>query len=1156
MMVSTPSALGLSKKSVYVRAFLVFVVGLCLSISASYFVLQFQDEQNKKRLLQDANEYVHALSRELDRKANILSPLSGQFHLEKKKPTREDVTKALQELSPLLGGLSYDDGFSYLAWAPTWLGRSKATFKDIVALEDWQQERTGRFIMSHLQKWHFNTTRPVQKEGAVFGFDHNEKRGEFYLVIGQPFFQQFQLLGSSNEAQQFPQGYLLGWLDIAKLIRKSWDGLRNPNNLISLKITKSPQLDEYLLYHSGLVESQTLEKIQKIFSTAQSHSFTLAGMHMELSLLPLNKKQIGFYQDLHWITLALGVASTLIWCLMVALMGHHKHTSEYSRNSLEDYGRKLADETHQRQVVEDVLRMNEARWHYVVDNLPIALFAVDYDGMFTLGEGRGLEALGLKAAQVEGNSIFDVFKDYPLIINICRECLGGEERRETFLINHHWVDMRFTPVIQPNGGFDGMICVASDVTEEYRVQERLDKANLHLQGLMDNLPTGVAFVRSGVIQWCSQRLEEMFGYEPGKLAGRAPEILYNEVESYRDIENRARAKLLNNELVEFNTVFRRNEGGRFYGDLIGRAVDEKNYHAGTMWVIQDLTKILEEEKYRRLSKTVFDNVTEGVMVTNGATEITFTNNAFKSITGYSDHETLGKKPSFLSSGKHDRSFYQKMWTTINEIGTWSGEIWNRRKNGETYLEWLTITALQDDEGAIEEYVAVFSDITKYRQSQEELRYQASYDKLTGLPNRQLLEDRFHQACAQATREDKPFAFVYLDVDNFKFFNESLGHDYGDMILKEIAQRLDGAMRSVDTIARIGSDEFILLLVGTGEEDTVSRAVTHLLSRVKEPFKLPELPEEITISASCGIAIYPDDATEYSELIRKADAALYHAKETERGIFMFFTEDMNVRVKERLMLENKLRRAIEAEEFTLYYQPKVIAETGEITGAEALIRWVDPELGIIGPDKFIPVAEETGLIVPIGEWVFRTACAQMKKWKDMGLSITNVAVNLSGRQFSKPDLAADLMAIMEEEQADPKMLEIEITESFIASSQSSMVESLAVLSKKGVKLSVDDFGTGYSSLSYLHRFPLDIMKIDRSFIMNIKEGEDDTSEKLAKAVIAIGKSMNLKIVGEGVENDTQLEFLRENGCDYIQGYYFSKPVPADEFEKLLQEGATL
>ncbi len=1161
-MTRQPSDRLMSRKAQSLRALAVFALGLMLTGSLSYFIYQIQSDRQIESQKALAAHYALDLERDLTKRVHTIAPIVDQVLIEQKRPSRELVMSRLTGLDQILGNFSHPNGFSFLSWVPVWVGRNQNGDRDIVALESWHKEEVVTFIGENQHQWEEQISKPRKKQGRLIGVDFIEKQGGGFFVVGHPFFQQIDLIGSGlnnpKEEKQFPLGFLVGWLDIAQVMRSSWDVNRNPDYLIYLNTGHAGDENKIIAYQAGIVEIIDSSKMHPRADDGQRFDFSLGGKDLSLTLVPLMDPKQSFLKNWHWVVFCIGFTGTAMWSLFL-MRGRRIPAQKNSHDQplwADDINRRLASETAQRRVVEDVLRVNEARWHYVVDNLPVALFAVDTSGMFTLGEGKGLEALGLKAGLVEGNSIYEIFGENTDLINAMRECLGGEEVHDTFQIHRHFFDMRLSPVLTPDGDFEGMICVATDITVEHQMQERLDKVNLHLRGLMENVPTGVAFVKGGVIQWCSRRLEEIFGYDNKELTGRSPEILYATTQSFRKTEEDARAKLLKRQIFNSKTLFKAKDLTRFIGEMTGRLVDPNNLQAGTMWVIQDLSDHLAEETERRHSQAVFDNIIEGVVICNADKQILSVNKAFTTITGYTEKEVLGRNPSLLRSERHDVSFYRAMWQAIDEDHEWEGEIWNKRKNGELYLQWAMIKALVNDAGVVQEYIGVFSDITKHRQTQERLSYQANYDQLTGLPNRHLLADRFHQGAAQLMREGKKLSLVYLGLDNFKYLNESLGHDCGDHILKIIADRLDSTLRSSDTVARIGGDEFVMLLMGVGEEDAAARIVANISMQISLPIDIPDHEDDIVMSASCGIAIFPEDGESLADLTRKADSAHDHAKKTERGMFKFFTEEMNEKAQERLLLEHKLRRAIDQDHLVLYYQPKLDVNTREIYGAEALIRWIDPELGMIGPDRFIPIAEETGLIIPIGEWVFKSACAQFKKWHDEGLPISNVAVNLSGRQFTKPDLANDLIAIIHEEKMDPNCLEIEITESFIANNDAGTVKALNMFSQLGVKLSVDDFGTGYSSLNYLHRFPLDVMKIDRSFIMNIAEENMSVSSNLAKAVIAIAHSMDLKIVGEGVENEVQLDFLKMNGCDFVQGFYFSKPLPVDEFEMLLRDGGKL
>ncbi|NVK17678.1 MAG: EAL domain-containing protein [Methylocystaceae bacterium] len=1150
------ASLSLRNKT-WIKAALVFAIGVALTIVVSVFVHNLQEDRIYATNKALTAEYLHALERELGRKSRYLSSVASQVVISTTEDRHQDIVRKLDQLSYLTTNVSDERGIDFMGFIPLTGGFQASSGKDLITADPSNKKYVLDFLKSQKSLWKVKEIVPLKNETVILGWDKKGSTNARFLVMAHPFFQDFAVGSDMEGGRHYPMGYVVVWVDVGQILKRSWDEKRMPDNLLDLQIGVDTGDKLYVSYQSGLVEVSDQPDKKLIQTPGHSIQFNMLGNLAILEFLSLKTRQGDLFSYFHWGVLVIGVFSTALWSLMAIRVEKYQTSDDSTHTIMDDVSQKLADETAQRRVVEDVLAMNRARWHFIVDNLPVALFAVERSGMFTLGEGRGLSALGLEPGKVEGNSIYEVFKDNPELIGIMRESLSGEERQEMIQINRHWFDIRFSPVVTADGSFDGMICVATDVTGEQNIRARLDKVNLHLRGLMDNVPTGIAFIRGGIIQWNSRALEEIFGYDHDALKGRSPEILYDDVDVFKKLEVEARKDLQERNSFIRKVLFRRPDKSRFMAEITGRLVDWSNTRAGTLWVIQDLTRYLEDEKERRLSKTVFDNVVEGVMVMDSSKDIIQINKAFSSITGYRESDVLGQKPALLKSDKHDESFFENMWDVLDQKGEWEGEMWNRRKNGQTYLSWMNISVLRDEQGNVEEYVSVFNDITSHRETQEQLNYQSNYDLLTGLPNRHLLADRFTQVAAQAKREQKSFSLIYMDLDNFKYLNESLGLEVGDFIIKTIAQRLDKTLRSVDTVARISGDEFIILLVGAGGEEAASRVVGNLAMAISQPIEVQSHEDDILMSASCGIALYPKDGTSLAELTPKAEAAMHRAKEIERGLFMFFTEDMNTRAQERLQLETKLRKALDNDEFELYYQPKVHLETGEVFGAEALIRWNNPELGMVGPDRFIPIAEETGLIVPIGEWVFKTACQQLKKWQDGDHQFINVAVNLSGRQFTKPDLAHDLISIINDSEIDPSSLEVEITESFIASSETGVVDALNLLSNIGVQLSVDDFGTGYSSLNYLHRFPLDIMKIDRSFIMHIgEESQEATTLNLAKAVIAIAKSMNLKIVGEGVETEAQLTFLRENGCDLMQGYYFSKPLPVGEFENLLKSKRTL
>ena len=578
--------------------------------------------------------------------------------------------------------------------------------------------------------------------------------------------------------------------------------------------------------------------------------------------------------------------------------------------------------------------------------------------------------------------------------------------------------------------------------------------------------------------------------------------------------------------------------------------------AAQLELINDFSRItgLAVQKVRaatalRQAGAVFESTRDGIFITDLDAQIVAVNRAFSSISGYSEFEAIGQTPRMLQSGRHDASFYQAMWMAVLDSGNWQGEVWNRRKNGELYQQLLTISTVRNEAGKPSHYVAVMTDISQLKRSEAKLDYLAHHDPLTDLPNRLLMQSRIQHAIERAARSRCHLALLFIDLDRFKNVNDSLGHPAGDELLAAIAKRLRSRLREVDTLARLGGDEFVLLIEEMSVPEDAAIVAQMLIDLLSAPFSLSQ-GREIYIGASIGISVFPDDGRNVTELIQHSDVAMYQAKEAGRGAFRFYTEAMSRAAQDRLHLDTRLRRALERGEFTLHYQPQVDMASGRLTGAEALVRWIDPEEGVISPARFIPVAEETGLIVPIGEWVLRTACAQVRAWRDAGHALT-VAVNLSARQLQQADLAQRVAALMEEFGVGPDWLEFELTESMLAGEQAATEMRLRELKALGIALSIDDFGTGYSSLAYLKRFPIDVLKIDQSFVRDIPHDRNDM--EIAATIIAMAHTLKLRVVAEGVETPEQLAFLKERDCDSWQGYLFSKPLPGEEFAMRFLQG---
>ncbi|MDX8396978.1 MAG: EAL domain-containing protein, partial [Mariprofundaceae bacterium] len=561
-------------------------------------------------------------------------------------------------------------------------------------------------------------------------------------------------------------------------------------------------------------------------------------------------------------------------------------------------------------------------------------------------------------------------------------------------------------------------------------------------------------------------------------------------------------------------------------------------------------KALEEKLH--LSSALFEHSLDAVMVTNADQMIEAVNPAFVETTGYSEAEALGATPSILSSGLHDKAFYQAMWQEISEHGVWVGEIRNKRKNGQLFQEWLKIIEIKNNVGEITHYVANFSNISSSSTGMQRFYYLAHYDSLTGLPNRALFHERLKSELKNAARRKSILAVLFMDLDHFKNINDTLGHGIGDELLKEVAKRLSGCTRDNDLISRQGGDEFTGILMDLNHAEDAARVAKNIIDALSQPVVIGS--HQLFVTSSVGISVYPDDGTDMETLIKHADSAMYQAKESGRNNFQFYTKKLHAASKRRFELEAQLRHAIENDEFEVVYQPQVNVQTGSLRGMEALLRWNNAELGMVSPAEFIPVAEEVGLIVPIGKWVLRTACAQCKAWRDQGYPKLLVAVNLSSRQFCEPNFLNMLIEVIFETKISPRQLELELTEGIIMKSDTATVRTLNEINECGVHLSVDDFGTGYSSMSYLKRFPLDKLKIDKSFIDNLTTDSDD--EAIVTAIISLSKSLKLTVVAEGVELEEQRQWLKANGCDVIQGYFYSKPLSADKFEQFMQKNIAL
>ncbi|MGA2429024.1 MAG: EAL domain-containing protein [Candidatus Acidiferrum sp.] len=719
-----------------------------------------------------------------------------------------------------------------------------------------------------------------------------------------------------------------------------------------------------------------------------------------------------------------------------------------------------------------------------------------------------------------------------------------KSREELRFKNGKTFDRYSAPLVDSTRRYWGRIWYFRDITEQKRMEDRLRRLAAIVESSDDAI---IGKALDGTIQTWNGGAERMYEYSAAEVIGKPISILFPHGQPDEISTNLEKVK--RDEIVmHFKTVREKKGGKQIQIDLtVSPIYDASGGVVGVSTIARDITERVKSEERLRLWSRVLAQSTEGIFVCDPQERILLANTAFEQLTGFSTGEVLGKTPRILQSGRQDRAFYSNMWKSVLETGAWRGEMWNRRKNGEFYVEWLSISAVYDHKGTVTHYVGIFSDVTVRKQAEERIVHLANYDALTDLPNRVLLMDRLNQLTKAAQRRKSKVAVVFIDLDRFKEVNDSLGHDAGDLLLKTLAKRLSDAVRDEDTVARLGGDEFVVVFQGLHEAQEVTLLAQKLLSCLVLPVTLNGY--ELTVTASLGISLYPDDAADGQGMIRNADAAMYQAKGAGRNAFHFYTSDLNDRALELLSMENALRRAIERQEFVLHYQPQINIGSGAIVGAEALIRWNHPELGLVMPGKFISIAEERGLIVPIGNWVIEEATRQAGVWQNAGISIP-IAVNVSAVQFRQKDFVEQLANSVRKHGITPSRIELELTEGIIMRDAETTIKILERLHEIGFQLSIDDFGTGFSSLNYLRRFPIDKIKIDRSFVSDVTQSESAAS--IVTAVISLAQSLKLKVIAEGVQTKEQLEILRVQRCDDAQGFLFSPALVSGEFEKLVYD----
>ena len=723
---------------------------------------------------------------------------------------------------------------------------------------------------------------------------------------------------------------------------------------------------------------------------------------------------------------------------------------------------------------------------------------------------------------------------------------------------YRWVMDHGIPRFDATGRLLGFVGYCTDITELRLAQETLAASEDEFRSLVTNIPGVVyrcALDKDWTVSFVSPLIETLTGYTADAFVqggrGLASLIHPNERERVlREVGQQIRER--GSFVAEYRILDR--AGGVHWVLASGRAHGSgrrrPDHLSGALF---DVTPIKAAEERLRQTAIVFDNTTEGIMITDADGHIVAVNRAFTEITGYGAEEVQGREPRMLSSGRHDDVFYRAMWESLKHTGHWRGEIWNRHKNGQVFPVLQTISVVQDESGGVTGYVSMFSDITHIKQTEARLEKLAYHDALTGLPNRLLFDQRLEHAMQQAARHGERLAVLYFDLDRFKQLNDTLGHQVGDALLEAIAVRLSKRLRKSDTLSRRGGDEFTVLLENLRKPEQAANVARDILRQLGKPFTL-STGDTVQTGTSIGISLFPDDGRDAQQLVERADAAMYEAKVSGGGQFRFYTPEITQASRERMELEGRLRQAVDGNRMQLVYQPLYDVGSGNLVGTEALLRWAEPDLGEVAPERFLPLAEEAGLMTRLGEWVLHEACSQAKVWDRAGLPPLRMAVNISARQIQGPEFGRLVHQILTSVGLPPQRLELELAEASLLALAGPGLEALRSLRSLGVSVTVDDFATGMSALARLQSLPVDRLKIDRSFVHDLSGDEADA--RIIHIIVAMARAMRLQVTAEGVETETQLRLIRHEQCDLAQGFLLSRPVPPERIPELCTQAGRL
>jgi len=1053
----------------------------------------------------------------------------------------------LAELSPI--GIYYADAERGVTY-------NNQTIKQLTGIED-EEEILGYnwldFVLEDDRGWitEFVQTRNRQPREFSYEYRIRSRDGRIHWVteVGRPVFDSMGRLS----------GYIGTLTDVTPL-KETVDELHRSESFRRLIIELEPDCVKVLAPNGALVEMNPAG-LKMIDADSLD---VVKGKRMADMVVPEHRDEfIALHREV------MNGGSGKLAFDIVSLKGVRRHLETHAVPLLEE-GRVVGllgvtrDVTEQRQA-EEAIRESEIRYRELFETNPVPMCVWDPETFEFLDVNNAMIAhYGYSREELLSMSVMDIRppEDIPKLMQTMDAASRGRFAAGIFRhIRKNGDILEVNVASHPIRFGNRMARFAQmvDVTEQRRAEAALEQERLELHEtsrrlnhILETSPSLVFSVRvqqdKFTLLWVSDNIERILGYS--REEAYLPYWWQNNIhpdERDRAVSDAVQAFREGDHLLdEFR--FRKQGGDYIWIRVEARQVDgddESGIEIVGTW--SDITEEHEARERLRLDAAAFESTRDGVLIADSEARIISVNRALLRVSGYPEKELLGRDTRVFQSGRHDRDFYRNLWNSLEKLGYWQGEIWNRDKSGEVFPVWLTISSVYNERNELTHYVAIYTDISQLKQSEEELHKLAHYDPLTGLPNRLLLQSRLEHAIEQAHRRNNMVAVLFLDLDDFKKINDSLGHVVGDELLSETAGRLGERVREADTLARLGGDEFVVLLESLEESQDVANLARDLLSSLAIPFKLPST-HELHVHGSIGISIFPDDGGTPEELLRAADTAMYRAKEEGGDRYMFYTMEMSQEVVSSLELENALRQGLARNEFELYFQPTRHLQTGSIRSAEALLRWNSRHIGPVSPAEFIPVAERSGLIVPIGAWVIEAACRQLAEWRDLGLPAMSIAVNVSARQFRSPELVASIEEALQRHNLSPQNLILELTESMLMERPAEAAETLAHLKELGVRRALDDFGTGFSSLAYLTRFPVDTLKIDGSFVQGIET--DPSARQIITAIIELAHNLGMETVAEGVETPAQESFLRDLGCTLIQGFLLSEPLPAADFTRFI------